>query len=109
MEKHGHATNQDSFEYIKIGNMRFIGKEFAKNPEIHVARPAEALPELLLMLPEYGTEITALCHLEHHHGGEVNVKQCNMMGYFCKADNHPRFATRDTEGKVTLDYGFYIE
>ena len=85
VKKHGHKINRDSFEYIEIGKVRFIGKEFAKNPEIHVARPAEALPELIEMLPEYGTEITALCHLEHHHGGEVNVNQCNMMGYFCKA------------------------
>ena len=54
--------------------------------EFHVARPAEALPELISLLPEHGTEISALCHLEHHHGGEVNVNQCNMMGYFCKAD-----------------------
>jgi len=86
VKKHGHKIGRDSFEYIEIGKVRFIGKEFAKNPEIHVARPAEALPELIEMLPEYGTEITALCHLEHHHGGEVNVNQCNMMGYFCKAD-----------------------
>lgn len=86
VKKHGHKINRDSFEYIEIGKVRFIGKEFSKNPDIHVARPAEALPELIAMLPEYGTEITALCHLEHHHGGEVNVNQCNMMGYFCKAD-----------------------
>ncbi len=86
VKKHGHKINRDSFEYIEIGKVRFIGKEFAKNPEIHVARPAEALPELISLLPEHGTEISALCHLEHHHGGEVNVNQCNMMGYFCKAD-----------------------
>ncbi len=85
VKKHGHKINRDSFEYIEIGRVRFIGKEFAKNPEIHLARPVEALPELMKMLPEYGTEITSLCHLEHHHGGEVNVNQCNMMGYFCKA------------------------
>jgi hypothetical protein len=86
VKKHGHKINRDSFEYIKIGQKRFIGKEFAKNPEIHLSRPAEALPELIAMLPDCGTEITALCHLEHHHGGEVNADQCNMMGYFCKAD-----------------------
>ncbi len=85
VKKHGHKINRDSFEYIEIGKVRFIGKEFVKNPEIHVAHPEEALPELIEMLPEYGTEITALCHLEHHNGGAVNVNQCNMMGYFCKA------------------------
>lgn len=86
VKKHGHKINRDSFEYIEIGKIRFIGLEFAKNPDIHLLRPAESLPKLIPMLPEYGTEITALCHLEHHHGGEVNVNQCNMMGYFFKAD-----------------------
>lgn len=85
VKKHGHKINRDSFEYIEIGKVRFIGKEFFKNPDMHVSRPIESLPELISMIPQYGTEITALCHLEHHHGGEVNVNQCNMMGYFCKA------------------------
>lgn len=86
VKKHGHKINRDSFEYIEIGKVRFIGLEFAKNPDIHLSRPAESLPKLMPLLSEYGTEITALCHLEHHHGGEVNVNQCNMMGYFFKAD-----------------------
>ena len=85
VKKHGFRINRDSFEYIEIGNVRFIGLEFAKHPEIHLSRPAESLPELLPLLPEYGTKITALCHLEHHNAGEVNVDQVNMMGYFCKA------------------------
>ena len=85
VKKHGHKINRDSFEYIEIGNVRFIGLEFAKHPEIHLSRPAESLPELLPLLSEYGTELSALCHLEHHNGGAVNVNQCNMMGYFCKA------------------------
>ena len=86
VKKHGHKINRDSFEYMKIGKVRFIGLEFAKNPDIHLLRPVESLPKLIPMLPEYGTEIAALCHLEHHNGGEVNVNQCNMMGYFFKAD-----------------------
>lgn len=86
VKKHGHKINRESFEYIKLGKLRFIGLEFAKNPDIHLLRPAESLPKLIPMLPEYGTEINALCHLEHHHGGAVNVNQCNMMGYFFKAD-----------------------
>ena len=86
VKKHGHKISRDSFEYIQIGKVRFIGLEFAKNPGINLSRPAESLPELIPILPKYGTEITALCHLEHHHGGEVNKNQCNMMGYFCKAD-----------------------
>jgi len=86
VKKHGHKINRDSFEYMGIGKVRFIGLEFAKNPDIHLLRPAESLPKLIPMLPEYGAEITALCHLEHHNGGEVNVDPCNMMGYFFKAD-----------------------
>lgn len=86
VKKHGHKINRESFEYIEIGKVRFIGLEFSKNPDIHLLRPAESLPKLIPMLPVYGTEITALCHLEHHNGGEVNVNQVNMMGYFCKAD-----------------------
>lgn len=86
VKKHGHKINRESFEYIEIGKMRFIGLEFSKHPEIHLLRPAESLPELMPLLAEYATKITALCHLEHHHGGEVNVNQCNMMGYFFKAD-----------------------
>ena len=85
VKKHGHKINRESFEYIEIGKVRFIGLEFAKHPEIHLLRPAESLPELMPLLSEYRTENTALCHLEHHHGGEVNVNQCNMMGYFFKA------------------------
>ena len=79
------ATIQN-LEYKKIGKVRFIGLEFSKNPDIHLLRPAESLPKLIPLLAEYGTEIAALCHLEHHNGGEVNVNQCNMMGYFFKAD-----------------------
>lgn len=86
VKKHGYKINGNSFVYIEIGKVRFIGLEFAKNPDIHLLCPAESLPKLIPMLPEYGTEITALCHLEHHNGGEVNVNQCNMMGCFCKAD-----------------------
>ena len=86
VKQHGHKINRESFEYIEIGKVRFIGLEFAKNPDIHLLRPAESLPKLMPILPAYGTEITAICHLEHHHGGAVNVDQCNMMGYFCKAD-----------------------
>ena len=79
------ATIQ-SLEYKKIGKLRFIGLEFSKNPNIHLLYPTESLPKLIPLLAEYGVEITALCHLEHHNGGEVNVNQCNMMGYFFKAD-----------------------
>jgi len=86
VKKHGHKINRDSFEYIEIGKLRFVGLEFAKNPDIHLSRPMESLPKLIPLLHEYGTEFTALCHLEHHYGGEVNVNQCNMMGYFCKAN-----------------------
>ncbi len=86
VKKHGHKINRESFEYIKIGKVRFIGLEFAKNPDIHLNRPAQSLPKLMPLLDEYGTEITALCHLEHHNGGEVNANQCNMMGYFFKRD-----------------------
>ena len=82
---HARKINRESFEYINIGKMRFIGLEFAKHPDIHLSRPLESLPKLMPLFPEYGTEITALCHLEHHHGGEVNAHQCNMMGYFFKA------------------------
>ena len=84
VKKHGHKINRERFEYLEIGKVRFIGLEFAKHPDIHLLRPAESLPKLMPLLPVYGTEITALCHLEHHHGGEVNVNQCNMMGYFFK-------------------------
>ncbi|MDD4414813.1 MAG: hypothetical protein PHR14_09785 [Oscillospiraceae bacterium] len=86
VKNHGHKINRDSFEYIKIGKVRFIGLEFAKNPDIHLSRPDESLPKLIPLLTEYGKEITSLCHLEHHHGGQVNVNQCNMMGYFFKED-----------------------
>ena len=63
----------------------------SKVPDVHFIscssfNPNELMKELTLILPEYGTEITALCHFEHHNGGEVNVNQINMMGYFCKAD-----------------------
>jgi len=75
-----------NLEYKKTGKVRFIGLEFSKNPNIHLLYPEESLPKLIPLLPEYGIEVTALCHLEHHNGGEVNVNQCNMMGYFCKAD-----------------------
>ena len=85
VKKHGHKINRESFAYIEIGKVRFIGLEFSKNPDIHLLRPAESLPALIPMLPQYGTENTALCHLEHHNGGEVNVNQVNMMGYFFKA------------------------
>ena len=43
VKKHGHKINRDSFEYIEIGKVRFIGKEFPKNPDIHLSHPAESL------------------------------------------------------------------
>ena len=86
VKKHGHKINRESFDYMGIGKVRFIGLEFAKNPDIHLLRPAESLPKLIPMLQAHGTEMTALCHLEHHHGGQVNKDQVNMMGYFFKAD-----------------------
>ena len=85
VKKHGEKVGRERFEYIEIGKVRFIGKEFATNPDIHLSRPDESLPELVPLLPEYGTEITALCHIVHHYGGAWNQRVCTMMGYFFKA------------------------
>ena len=91
VKKHGHKINRESFEYIEIGKLRFIGLECSKVPDVEFIacssfEPNVMIKELFLLLPEYGTEITAICHFEHHHGGEVNKNQVNMMGYFFKAD-----------------------
>lgn len=85
IKKHAEKINCESFEYIDIGKVRFIGKDIAKYPGILDADPAESLSDLAAMLPECGTDITALCYLAHHYGGPVDDAYCGLLGYFCKA------------------------
>lgn len=85
VKKHAGKINRESFEYIEIGKVRFIGKDIAKYPGILDADPAASLSELAAMLPECGTEIAALCYLAHHYGGPVDSAYCGLLGYFCKA------------------------
>jgi hypothetical protein len=86
----------EKFEYKRIGNLRFIGVDLQKKAGISYkntleSRYQDTIKEASALLDplisEYIFEqIADYCFLEHHHGGEVNVKEAHIIGRFFKAD-----------------------
>ena len=78
---------RENFEYKHIGNLRFIGLDLRANPGISYSDTvAKIAPMLEPLMPEHLAEIAEYCYLEHHNGGEVNVNETGIGGYFFKAD-----------------------
>lgn len=76
---------RENFEYKFVGNLRFIGLDLKKNPGLSIQGTIDRLSPLLDPLKaEYAWEMTDYCYLEHHNGGEVNVNETGIGGWFFK-------------------------
>ena len=80
---------RESFEYIKLGKVRFIGIDAWRTGEDWVVlwdRNSEYMPALNALAAEYGTDITAPSSMMHHNGHEVDSENHFLAGRFFKAD-----------------------
>jgi len=80
---------REKFVYQHVGNLRFIGFDCDKTPGLSLREIIDKLTPLLDPLKsERAREIADYCYLEHHNGGEVNVNETGIGGYFFKAGTH---------------------
>lgn len=100
---------REKFEYKHIGNLRFIGLDLRKNPGISIQETIEKISPLLDSLkPKHSWEITDYCYLEHHNGGEVNVNETGIGGWFFKAGTPvPEGCIFYDIPTVNIGYGVY--
>ena len=78
---------REKFEYKNTGDLRFIGLDLRANPGLDVEMTIAKIAPLVDPLKDkYAWEITDYCYLEHHNGGEVNVNETGIGGYFFKAN-----------------------
>ena len=85
--KDGIRLIRETFEYKHTGKLRFIGLDLKANPGISVQDTiAKIAPLLDPLKAEHAWEITDYCYLEHHNGGEVNVNETGIGGWFFQAD-----------------------
>lgn len=100
---------REKFEYQHVGKLRFIGLDLKKNPGISIRETiAKIAPLLNRLKPEYAWEITDYCYLEHHNGGEVNVHETGIGGWFFKADTPvPEGCIFYDIPTVNIGYGIY--
>ena len=100
---------REKFEYRHTGQLRFIGLDLKAHNDISYSDTvAKITPLLAPLMPEHIADIADYCYLEHHNGGEVNVNETGIGGYFFKAD------TPVPEGLIYYDvptanigYGIY--
>ena len=85
----------ESFQYIKLGKVRFIGIDARQVKDDLVfeedwghlkERSSEYMNVLDGLAAKYGTDITAFCCLSHHNGHEVDTENHYLAGRFFKAD-----------------------
>ena len=79
----------ESFEYIRLNQVRFIGIDALRTGEEWDdmwARSGEFMPALDALAVEYGTEITYYCSMMHHNGHEVDSENHFLAGRFFKTD-----------------------
>jgi len=102
---------REKFEYKRIGKVRFIGVDLRANSIPTVEGTIEWLsPMLGSMMSERISEIDGYCYLEHHNGGEVNVNETGIGGYFFKADTTvPEGCIYYDIPTVNIGYGLYID
>ncbi|MDD5603244.1 MAG: hypothetical protein PHG48_04050 [Eubacteriales bacterium] len=80
---------QESFKYIKLGKVRFIGIDAWRTGEDWDAlwkRSAEYMPALDALAVECGTEIADYCSMMHHNGHKVDTENHFLAGRFFQAD-----------------------
>jgi DNA-binding transcriptional MerR regulator len=79
----------NSFKYIKLGKVRFIGINASRTNEGWDdlwARSGEFMPDLEALAVDYGTDIAEPCSMMHHNGNEVDSENHFLAGRFFKAD-----------------------
>ena len=100
---------REKFEYRKAGKLRFIGLDLIEN-DVNIEETLRIISRLLDPLkPEYAwREITDYCYLEHHNGGEVNVNETHIGGFFFQADTPvPDGCIFYDVPTVNIGYGLY--
>jgi len=100
---------REKFGYKHIGNLRFIGLDLRANPGISYDDTlAKIAPILDPLMQEYSADIADYCYLEHHNGGEVNVNETGIGGYFFKADTPvPDGLIYYDVPTINIGYGIY--
>ena len=84
--KEGIRLIREKFEYSHAGKLCFIGLDLQAHPGLSYKEiTAKITPLLEPLLPEYGTEITEYCHLEHYNPSGKNTNRVSIGGYFFKA------------------------
>ena len=77
----------ETFEYRKLGKVRFIGVDAWRTGEdwdVLWARRDEYMPILDKLMAEYATDITDDCSMMHHNGKEVDSENHYLAGRFFK-------------------------
>lgn len=80
---------RETFEYLKLGKVRFIGIDAWRTGEEWVdlwERSGQFMPALDALATEYGTYITESCSMMHHNGHEVDTENHFLAGRFFKAE-----------------------
>jgi len=100
---------REKFEYVDIGNLRFIGLDLKDYPELNVQQTVDKIAAMMAeIMSERSTVISEYCYLEHHNGGEVNVNQTGIGGYFFKAGTPvPEGLIYYDIPTVNIGYGIY--
>ena len=83
----GSKLTCEIFEYLKLGNLRFIGIDAWRTGEdwdALWARSNEFMPTLDELMTEYGVDITDNCAMMHHNGNEVDTENHYLAGRFYK-------------------------
>jgi len=108
--ENGAGFTRVEFGYKHTGNLRFIGLDLRANPELDANGTIEKLKPMLgsLMSEFAAEEISWYCYLEHHNGGEVNVNETGIGGYFFKAGTPvPEGCIYYDLPTVNIGYGVY--
>lgn len=85
----GTAMTAESFEYIRLGKVRFIGIDAWRTGEewdVMWKRSGDFMPALDALAADYGTDIKLECSMMHHNGHEVDSENHFLAGRFFKAD-----------------------
>ena len=100
---------REKFEYVHVGELRFIGLDLRANPGLNDQQTIEKImPMMAEIMSERATEIPEYCYLEHHNGGEVNVNETGIGGYFFKAGTPvPEGLIFYDVPTVNIGYGVY--
>ena len=83
----GVKLTRENFEYLNLGNIRFIGIDAWRTGEEWDdlwARSREYIPTLDKLMAEYAVDISVNCAMMHHNGNEVDTENHYLAGRFFK-------------------------